>query len=589
MKNSVVLYKTSWNFSSPYQPYFLSDASRENYFNSLDQIEVPYKGSVNIHFDYNLELSIIVPLDISIVSNYNFAKIIYNDKIYFSNILDYKQISFNNSELQLKRNISVERTNYFQYFNDFQIKRISYSNIFSYKKDSIWYKPKFRFSKKVFVANEKMSYYDKKLEANIEYPVVYKDFLVLFSSADPNSLTQSVLYGTPVQYQLYLMPLDILNNSVKIYFKTIDYTTDPYDVTDEVFNIDKVTPKVFIDALNSISPNMVSFKHIKLPVGLKDDGIFIPFYCQRGISSDLYYLIATSTSYDYQNITNFKIYFDYEFFNPFGEIELRFYGGDSSIIIDKSDFTGISKKIRVERYLFLNPLEDENVCFVKSLNVDSVYEYNSNIFAFSFDYGDSSTFLLNAEADFNAQNRYYDAMTRSVRNQKIIDSAISSVGNFSLGASQIAFGTKMGSVGGQVASTSLGVGNVIRGVTDIASGVNDVYHYLEQRELYAANEKSKPSQMKGSGTAESRLFESLLECKIIEDVPFEDDYNSWVNNSKKYGVEVNLFREKIDINEFKVNNELFIAANAVCNSYLNAVEYSELYSLLSNGCRYFII
>src|SRR5699024_10954843 len=113
---------------------------------------------------------------------------------------------------------------------------------------------------------------------------------------------------------------------------------------------------------------------------------------------------------------------------------------------------------------------------------------------------------------------------------------------------------------GKMANISMGVGNIIRGVGTIANTVNDVVSYERERKLYKANEKSKPDVLISGDNAYSRGLEWEGQISYIIEVPFTEDYSSWIDDKETYGVDCDIHRNTIDISEFIVNNKFFLQA-----------------------------
>ena len=180
-------------------------------------------------------------------------------------------------------------------------------------------------------------------------------------------------------------------------------------------------------------------------------------------------------------------------------------------------------------------------------------------------------------------------MTRSVRNHKQDLGYIEAGENFMLAAQQIGMGMQYGG-GLQAAGNSMGVGNIIRGIGNLAEVQANTFYYLQQREIYAANEKAKPDQGRGAGNGNSRYFEAVYNPRIIEEVPFDEDLITWQKNTELFGVELTYFQETFSTSFWEIDGNFFFQADAIVNDNIfTTQQYAELYKRLTNGCRYFIV
>lgn len=614
--NQIILYKVPWALDSQYQPYFMSDTARYSYFNGLSSLDVtPQNGNVNIHLDYNYELQIIIPVDVTIADDYNFVKIVYNGKEFYANILDYRQVSVGHTELQLKRHALSEKTNYLSCFKNFNIKRATYvtqERANGYLMNSIWHKPTFRYKKRVFEPDIKFRYLSNVLDPvthDVEYTDLdckFENFLILFLGAtvtteEIENAKPRNIFGTPVQYKIYLVPLRQLIENVSIRNTVCQGDMELTPISTGQGTYDKIDIDDFLEVLNAYSPNVLGFKHIYLPCGVDENFIRLPWYTypSKIYSSNekttyIQGFVITNTSYFLNDVNDCSIWYNYLCESEWGNIEIRAYSKDTSIILDKSELTGTTAKgtqcnLKVEHYYFLDMNDDEVVTYISSDTVGSVIEARTKIICDTTDLGDSISYILDAEANFEAQNRYYDAMTRSVRNQKRDLGFIEAGENFMLAGSQFGAASRMSKAGAD-ANRAMGVGNIIRGIGNLFEIQANVHYYQEQRDIYAANEKAKPDQGRGAGNGNSRYFEAVNNPRIIEEVPFDDDLNTWLENTKLYGVELTYFQETFSTGLWNIDGSFFFQADAILNDNdFTTQQYAELYKLMTNGCRYFLV
>lgn len=601
--NSVTLYKAPWNFSTLYQPYFMSDTARDSYLANLEHFNVPYNGNVNIHFDYNLELSVIIPIDFVSAVDYNFCSIVYNNRKFYCNILDYKQVSVGRTELQLRRHIISERTNYFQYFEKFQISRATFSENFSYGLNTKFVLPTMRTILKRTTPAMDMHTLNAA-GAEITERTYYRPFYVLYldSSVINTGIPQVKLYGQVTQYVICIIPA-VLNhytfdypniNSNKVNYREEGYFTEGepnYNV------LSQYSETLYYDILNKLSPKIKAIELVFMPLSLDSD--MLPYVWKKasfvGIDDfeflilDQTKLVSTDSEGTFKSSFNEYFSFDIDISqqNLFCNLTLIFGIDENRLTIpiaEKKNSSGILE-VRVIYLMDINGssyqvriVGDNNS--VKQ-NIDSVKS-----FPFLCDY----SFLLDQDANFDAQNKYYDAMTRNAKRQKVVGGLINAGTEFALGGTQLSFSSKMGQ-SGKMANTAMGIGNIIRGVGTVANMVNDVSAYEKERDLYRANEKAKPDQLVSGDNAYARGIEWEGQISYLLEIPFTEDYNSWLDDKETYGIECDIHRNIIDINEFLVNDKFFLQALPVKkdNSILQVQEYNEMYSLIKDGCRYFIV
>lgn len=614
--NQIILYRVPWALDSQYQPYFRSDTARTQYFSTLPYLDVtPPNGNVNIHLDYNYELQVIIPIDVTSAEKYNFCKVIYNEQEYYSNILDYKQVSVGHTELQLKRHALSECVDYLSHFKNFNVRRatfVSQNKWQGYMKDSMWHKPTFRYNKRVFEPDIKFRYLSNVIDPDtheVEYTdldCVFENCLVLYLGAAIH--TENIentkprnIFGTPVQYEIYIIPLRQLTGSIAIRNTICQGDMELTPITSANGTYDKVSVDDFVEVLDKYSPQILGYKHIYLPCGKDGNFSRLPWYtyytkiyADGAKSKFINAFVVTNTSYFLNDVNDCYIWYDYKCESVWGSIEIRSYSKDTSIILDKTELTGSNQngslcELHIEHYYFLDMNDDEIISYISSKNAPSIIETGTKIISDTTDLGDSISYVLDAEANFEAQNRYYDAMTRSVRNHKQDLGYIEAGENFMLAAQQMGMGMHYGG-GMQAAGNSMGVGNIIRGIGNLAEVQANTFYYLQQREIYAANEKAKPDQGRGAGNGNSRYFEAVYNPRIIEEVPFDEDLKTWQKNTELFGVELTYFQETFSTSLWEIDGNFFFQADAIVNdNVFTTQQYAELYKRLTGGCRYFIV
>lgn len=604
--NKIVLYKAPWNFSTLYQPYFMSDTARDSYLSKLDSLDVtPKNGNVNMHLDYNLELTVIIPVDITIAINFNFCKIIYNNKIFYSNILDYKQISVGYTELQLRRQIICEKTNFFQYFERFQISKATFSENFSYGKDTKFVLPTFRSIQKRIAPSVKLHTLNGAGE-EVTYDTYYRAFYILYLDKGVAGDGEfSSPYGESMQYDICIIPVELDYNPqsfLNIGPYTIKYRAEGYFTEGNINNNQLTTYTLRFNGayLDVLSPYIKAIEMIYMPIRMDEN--MIPFQWKevhfRGIDTiaeDTFLILETTklTARDSEGKSKneFNEYFSFDVNitdqDLFGNLTLILGFDENRItfpIYEKKNSTGIlDVDIR-----FLLDINGSSYQVRVNGDKDSVKSGLTSVQNLDFlcDY----SFLLDQSSNFDAQNKYYNAMTRNAKRQKIVGGLINAGTEFALGGAQLGFAQKMGA-SGKAANTAMGVGNMLRGIGSIAEAINDVSAYENQRRLYRLNEKAKPDQLMSGDNALSRCIEWNGQISYLLETPFTEDYNSWVDDKSVYGIECDIHRNTIDFTEFSVDEKFFLQAIPVKtdNAVLTVQEYNEMYDLIKNGCRYFIV
>lgn len=604
--NKIILYKAPWNFSTLYQPYFMSDTARDSYFSKLGSLDVtPKNGNVNIHLDYNLELTVIIPADITIAINFNFCKIIYNSKTFYSNILDYKQVSVGYTELQLKRHIISEKTNYFQYFERFQIGKATFSEDFSYGVNTKFIIPTFRtIQRRIAPAMDFHTLNSNGVEKL--HRTYYRPFYVMYLDMSiANNAPISYPYGETIQYFICIMPVGLEYNSLESENTSpyeVKYRTEGYFTEDEPNQgvLSTYSGRMYSNYLDKISPYIKAIEMIYMPLSLDMD--MLPYMWKEvhfnidGISDQDTFLVLTNTRLiAFDNEGNTKTEFN-EYFSFDVDVS------EQNLFCNLTIIAGIDEN----RFSF--PIyEKKNSAGSLEIDLRFLFDINGSSYQIrvngdlnsvkggvtsvqNFDFLCDYSFLLDQDSNFDAQNKYYNAMTRNAKRQKIAGGLINAGTEFALGATQLGFAQRMGA-GGKAANTAMGVGNIIRGIGTIAETINDVTAYENQRNLYRLNEKAKPDQLVSGDNALSRCIEWEGQVSYLLEYPFIEDYNSWLDDKETYGVECDIHRTSIDFTEFTVNGKFFLQAIPVKadNSVLTVQEYNEMYNLIKNGCRYFIV
>lgn len=308
----------------------------------------------------------------------------------------------------------------------------------------------------------------------------------------------------------------------------------------------------------------------------------------------------------------------------FDKFEFCFFNEKAVVNIDCKDF--IYKENNSQYLGFSIDLyeifSNNNTVLMCSLKANENTDDNSIIsktpyFNIMLNLMDNTDFAVDASASFNANNRYYDALTKN---------AIASTAwkGYSNAVSQILTGGAQGTMGivnglnynnNQAANAvaalqnhnpvqflnitnsgafiqpliGMGISNAIRGITGIIETTAQISLQQDRADLIKQQEQSKPSAVSGSfqSVAIFNQFEKFINCFIYS--PFAEDYNHWIKNSQLYGYKCEVFAEEFDYIEFTYNGYMVINATAeLKTSGINSRLFTEFNELLQNA-TFFIV
>ena len=614
--NKIVLYKVPFNYGDIKQPYFMSDSSRDSFFELCDHKQVNY-DNVNIKIDFNYELTIKINIDIVEAEDYNFAILHYNGKNLYCHIIDAEQISIGFSRLMLRRFILAERTNYFQYFKDFMINKATFSDLKYGKNTKMFLPDYFRYKKTLTKANIKIRPAKLFNPNNLIYQHCYMfPFYQVFLNVKgaPDLIGHeagSSIFGEHSQNLLMLIPYyegTDLDTSTKpnMLMRT---RTGKY----RGFNYGGNSGGDITDFLNEYSPYITSVSLSYLPIWYTN------------VSDATIEDIFTDETYKYSGAawicpffgTTFKRYLAFNAFiisatyvqTPIEE-ELRRdtyfieFTGDNTELLNKHNYYFYSREnsIKVEtpqmysnntvsytiEFYFIPTFDGTEMLFkiYPNSTEESLAEGSGNAEKIILPLLDTASFSIDSEAVFISENKYYDALTRNSKDFKGGKGTLNVIENAGVGITQLGIGAAAGDIG----QISMGVGNIIRGITETGKTAIEVEHYTEERRLNALNEKSKPSETAVAGSAGVRLEEQRGEIYFIKEEPITEDLAFFYKQLHNFGVKTSLVRDVIDIEEFSYNGEFFIKAIAERNNLtLNTREYNEMLKYLNKGSIYFIV
>lgn len=586
MNNTITLYNIPWVFEGRTQPYFNTFTSRDNYFNSVVGKSVNKVG-VNINFQYNYEIEITVDVDYTEIENYNFVVIEYNSKRYYANIIDIKQISINRVKIACKRNVFYEVENPFKYFKDFNIEKTTFKNLL------IGNNPKYYPEKNLreYSFTSKISSITGRFDAKpIIKTVKFVPCLVLIlSDKIGNAANTYSSNETETNYYVYVTPLDPDDKTSKLKFKTSP-TSGYLDIS---FNATTDYPTV----LSEISPYIISVNFIKLPFISDNNGnYYTPFYGRSWNykSSDpnlLHEIKAIEVSKNY-GFYDFNITVSDFLKTP--TVDIIF--GDENNVISFDMYRYNSVPIyRTSGFMlkFSYDFSPSGISFIVTEENTDIDELNGNTKRkWVFPINCSDNVIINSEALFNSQNKYYDVLTKINKNRIIGEGATQSVTQILTGATQIASGAASAIVSGGTSGLGemiMGTGNAIRGVGSITETAIKTNAFEKERKYNAMQEKEKPSTTKLATSATANLILYNTEIWKNEHIVIDNDYESLLREINTYGVSAYINEEKFDIKTHIVDNHFYIQGIAVCDPVENQIttrQYSEINYAITNGTRF---
>lgn len=576
MENTITLYNVPWVFEGRTQPYFATATSRDNYFSSLTGKQVNKVG-VNITLLYNYEIELKVDLDITLVENYNFAVIVYNDKKYYANIIDSEQISVNRTKVYCKRNPLFEVINPFQYFEKFMIESATFYNL-NFDSNPSFFFPKTLRTRPVYRALSCVY----KLRDNVIEPTVNfipTAVLVLGKSISSGDLPYTQSYDQS-NFFVYLIPLKdgTYSNSSGV---TQKFTILPDQMEKTIAKLSPYTLKFNIMYLPYSSVNKTFMGYggfVKIPN--------TDYYTYNLYENTSTYYIFTLSGQDYLE---------------YSTIDFLVYSPNNILTIEPYKYCNglYDRSFECDVYLHFNfdPSGISIISFVKGNNYSS---FNSDdILCTTFNISTDKSFCVDQESLFAAENSYYNELT-AVNKKQILNlgtsQAVSEVG---VGLVQIAAGAgaALETFGtGGIGEAVMGGGNVIRGISTALDTSTKIEAYEKTRALEAAQEKNKPPKCNVSSSSyfdnwffnynEYPIYQYF---KVVYNTILPNDRETFLIDSTTYGIKCYKEEDSFNFVEHLVNGYFFVKCVAVCKpitSQLTTRQYSEIQRYLEAGCRY---
>lgn len=656
MNNFLKLYKVPWCGSSLRQPYFKSEESRNNYFNSLPFLEVNSTG-LNINLLNGLRVDFKISEDITKIMDYNFAIFSYNDVLFYANIDDMSQLSVNRTLINCTRNVFVENVNFLSNFSSLHITKCTLKNpIYSnspnfiipngyriYEQDETdKFKSSFKsinildksiISNSIYIRKILEDYLYKANDDNLN-PVYQESARTLeevnsirnitietincmvFTSSDDIPKTGSWktggtnFYGNSYNYYGELKNYRIGFFPLVERFAFRDYENDLHLCTQNFTNADiflnKISPYLYTVFYTKIDVPVLQYNGIKYylipgttnasyaytssnPVGdppvevstqckcclmLNDK---ISMYSNKGNVQEWfeeYYVIEYKSDFSIKEVLkNYYIYF-FDYSDPY-KINSNLFSNNKSI------------NITIEyRILFTD--EGTNILFYPyspSDGEDRAIKISEKNVAINKNFSDQSSFAISSEENFKAQNKYYDAITKSIVTQKISQGVTQSVIDGLSGATQIG----SGAITKNPEAVTMGITNIIRSIgTAINTGVQ-ASEISKQRNYNKMQEMAKPDIMNSSTSSSVNVNSMPGFYKVISENVCDEDFAVIEHSLSEYGYETELFRDSFDITEFAIDNNFYIQCDAICTYSYYDIVYDNLNAALVNGMRYLVI
>lgn len=638
--NKITLYKVPWAFGSIRQPYFLSDTARNNFFNGLTDTVQAVENGVGIKIGYNYEIECVCNIDITVAQDYNFGIVTYNNHDYYADIIDMEMVNVNRTRIQFRRNAIIENTNYLQHFKNFTISKMTLkSDIYtlSHTPTGVGYSLTLdQSTTKKFLFTDYFREYKRNLDIEIlsHRPadgnwnnVVAFPCIVILATYEESWDSRNVAkyYGEPTGYRIGIIPLPYFNGPAqsgnsKAYVQDVRIrwigADNPYDYDSHTYTIRDVQyPSTGVaddksnmyGLLSKLSPYTCQAMFTKvLCFRDSDTGTIRLPYIYNGLelvapegSAEGAYCFWVENTTAYDDITfqpfNEDFYFDLSFdlddnkvsVNYFKKLNFKFFNSSQEIEINVRDFIGKDSEghlvcnVHCELKQIFSMLGTQLlVQFYAQNQIDSI-ELQEPLYKKVISFNDSTNITVEASADFNANNRYYMSMANNAISQHV------TAQNIQAGSQLITAGAQtLLAVTGSSGAGIMAVGNAIRGVASYAAGLSDKYHMQEAARLQKKNEESKPDTVEGNFSAASS-FLSLSEIVVcIESLPFQEDYEHWLNDSETYGFDCELFENTLNVEDLESSNNFSLSAVAeVADDTLNARDYTEMYEFLK-GCNY---
>lgn len=577
MRN-VTLYKNKYSPYGGIQPYFTSERARDYYLETLQYYNLDLVN-VNINLNENLAFELKINVDINTASDFNFVVVDYLGTKYYADIYDYSQISIGRTKIYCMRNPLFEVVDYLRFFENFYIDKATFNTYSKYTGNHA----------AINLGNNVTKNVCKEVDFsingnNVRYFLTY--IIYIDEDKTPGAYIRN-LYGEVSNYGVIILP--IAKNGET-------FIVESYKGNEEKKEFHYNTQSYIHSFIDAMSPYIFRIELLYLPYQIVDDGYKFMFYNIFGNYDNgvLYGMLIETGEYgdDYLNRLSAVLHFS-EYSTS---AELRLFQRENTININLDRFKSFNNFSLNLECTFIPNIQGSSF-LIKLYGGDTTIENNSNnsvIVVTSI----NSTFIVDSDANFKAQNLYYDAMTENARNQKIVHGALNAGENLTVGIFQTALGMSNPinifdpiSVNNQ-GSFGSGIANLIRGGFEIGHAINDTVAFENERALFAKNEMAKPDELSVGNNAPVKFLEQGGKILYIEKVLTDTSFNIVDSKIKKTGIECKLYTEQIYnvFYDLLVGNYFFIKApNFTVSDKNNLPSNSilvELIKLLKNGMRY---
>ena len=480
--------------------------------------------------------------------------------------------------------------------------------------------------------------------------VKFMDFLILYVSYEEGAITKEIYCGKePLTYKIYLVPIYQLAK----YFYNGAFTnrTDEFDLlitrysdnpipsvridgvnyenlySCNVFDLDRQYIYSMVKSLNSISPYITSVEFCKLPVVSVDVKNFtknvclFPFRCDRETVGDIDFIVPTSFPYNRNNSGNY-----------FERAEYFYYETDFSRILENKKV--LSNECFDEQTIYIL---GSKICTLKAK--DYIYENTNAYCKIIFDFiptptsifityqiitkegcalpnvsvksavqlNRSTTLVYDSAAAFNAENKYYDALTENAIDQYTTRKLFQGANEMFSGSTQMGAGITSGYLKnpiGAVVGLTQGINNIMRGIFTFNEMAQVSEQMREERDLKKKQAQAKPDEFViGSGANVASFqtdkvmysdenndirYDYSLDFVVEEKLITDNDFKVKDNLAYLYGLECYCFEENI-IELFPSDNFYIKVIAQLNDGTTYASEYSEMIKLLDEGHRFFIV
>lgn len=622
MENYIWLSNYKYVPTNIRKPYFKTIENRDDFISTLTKLYVNKTG-VNINLINTFEFRVIVNKDITDVYDKNFACLCYNDKEFYCDIIETTHISKDRTQLICSINPFFQYINYLSFFSNFQLSKCTgnskllfgknskfifnknyrtYQYIPSYEKYAMFYEEDENYD---IIGTDIVKLYDSPGNwwFRGQYDIVYLDCLIISCEADPKDL--KFINSEFSNYDTLVIPLFTSYPKNTVVGATLLLRKiDTYDIETTSINRDGSIEdfQPLVDKINKFTPSATSFRMAKLPFvcGEETDTAvaLVPLFYytswdKYGTNSVILKIRSTTRSLNYRLINDCVAY-DIDLTDIAGNVgqmdkfTIYFGGFDNKITINLSDYISETSTKLTILLTYILDANGDKIAYSVFSDGNSSKLTNATLRSV-IDLKDTITYAVDSEEKFNAENRYYDELTKNAQSSRIGNGIIQGATELATGISQISFGAIDFFAGGGSGGIANGFGNIYRAIGTAASTVTGYILYEEQRDLERKNAQARPDEFI-SGTsvgASLQFFDDGI--KIVGERIIDADWNSISNEIKISGCKCSLFFEDCySLLDFILDegNETIASVAATCeisSSDINANVLNVIQEILKTG------